>query len=94
VSKFLGPTAPSAGKQMATVFWDTEDILMVEWLPLFDKMKDLVCGSQFPNDDDLQSSVHSLYYPKSLFAASIRKLPQRWQKYTDLSGEYVECAEV
>jgi hypothetical protein len=25
--------APSAGKQMATVFWDTEVILMVEWLP-------------------------------------------------------------
>jgi hypothetical protein len=26
-------TAPSAGKQIATVFWDMEDILMVEWLP-------------------------------------------------------------
>jgi hypothetical protein len=24
---------PSAGKQMVTVFWDTEGILMVEWLP-------------------------------------------------------------
>lgn len=26
-------TAPSAGKQMATVFWDKEGILLIEWLP-------------------------------------------------------------
>lgn len=25
--------APSAGKQMATVFWDKEGILLIEWLP-------------------------------------------------------------
>jgi histone-lysine N-methyltransferase SETMAR len=26
-------TAPSAGKQMASVFWDIEGILLIEWLP-------------------------------------------------------------
>jgi hypothetical protein len=33
--KFLGLTVHSADKQMARVFWD-----MVEWLTLFDKMKE------------------------------------------------------
>jgi hypothetical protein len=55
--KILGPTALSIGKQMAAVFWDMEDILMVEWLPLFDKMKDPLRGSRFPNNHDLQSGV-------------------------------------
>jgi hypothetical protein len=39
------------------VFWDLEGILMVKWLPLFDKMKDLLHVSQFPNNGDLQSGV-------------------------------------
>jgi hypothetical protein len=38
-------TAPSAGKQMATVFWDMVGIQMVEWFPLFDKMKEPLHGS-------------------------------------------------
>jgi hypothetical protein len=35
-----------------------------------------------------------IYYPERMDAASIRKLPERWQWCTDHSGEYVECAEV
>jgi hypothetical protein len=48
------------------------------------------------NTDDLHSSVHKLLHTilKDWFAASIRKLLERWQWCTDLSGEYVECVEV
>jgi hypothetical protein len=30
---------------------------MVEWLPLFDKMKDPLRSSRFPNDDHLHSGI-------------------------------------
>jgi hypothetical protein len=43
--KFLGLTAPAAGKQMAIVFWDPEGILLVEWHPIFDKLKDVLCST-------------------------------------------------
>lgn len=36
----------------------------------------------------------SAYYKKNWFPASIRKLPERWQWCTALSGEYVVYAEV
>jgi hypothetical protein len=36
----------------------------------------------------------SRYHLKDWFAAFIRKLPERWQWCSDLSGEYVECAKV
>jgi hypothetical protein len=43
---------------MAMVFWDLEGILMVERLSLFDKLKDPLHISRFPNNDDLQSGVY------------------------------------
>jgi hypothetical protein len=50
----------------------------------------------FHNYGGLQSSVLDFVYTilKEWFAASIRNIPERWQKYTDLSGKYVECVEV
>jgi hypothetical protein len=49
-------------------------------------------GRRFPSDDDLQSDVCKLVHtiPKDWFAVSIRKLPERWQWCSDLSGEYAE----
>jgi hypothetical protein len=63
---------------------------------LFDKTKDPLFSCQFPNDGDLHSSAHESVctISKDWFAASVRKLPESWQQCIDLSGEYVECADV
>jgi hypothetical protein len=89
-------TASSAGKQTATVFWDKEGILMVELIPQGTTVNSQTSSHVFLSNDVLQSSVSESVriIPKDWYAASIRKLPERRQRCTDLSGEYVECAEI
>jgi hypothetical protein len=51
----------------------------------------------FRNDDDLlgeRCPRVSAYYAERLVVASIRKFPERWQQHSDLSGNYMECADV
>jgi hypothetical protein len=56
----------------------------------------VLLGCQFSNDDDLESGVCKLVHTILIdwFAVSIIKLPERCRSYTDLGGEYVECANV
>jgi hypothetical protein len=60
------------------------------------KMKGLIRRRKFPTDDDLErcvrDSVRSI--PKNWNSAAIQKLPERWQRCTDLGGEYVDSATV
>jgi hypothetical protein len=56
-----------------------------DWLPLFENVKD----SQTTTTCRAVRTVL-----KDWFAASIRKLPERWQQCMGLSGEYAQCAEV
>jgi hypothetical protein len=69
------------------------------FVPLLDflmKMCEPLRSHQFSNNDALQSSVHESVCAvlKDWFAASIKRLPERWEWCIDLSGEYVDCAEM
>jgi hypothetical protein len=80
-------TAPSAGKQMAKVFGDIKQILMVEWLPQSTAVNNVIYSGiltsllENPSNSVTSCRVMSMLVctiPQNRFAPSITKLPERW----------------
>jgi hypothetical protein len=63
---------------------------------LFNKMNEPLHWRKFLTSDDLERGVRNSVcsIPKDWYAATIRKLPQRWERCTDLGERYVESATV
>ncbi|GFG29115.1 hypothetical protein Cfor_00282 [Coptotermes formosanus] len=59
-------------------------------------MKELLRRRKFRTDDDLKRVVRdsARSIPKDWYTAAIQKSIERWQRCTDLGGEYVEGAAV
>ncbi|UYV65430.1 hypothetical protein LAZ67_3004353 [Cordylochernes scorpioides] len=68
----------SAGKVMAIVFWDS--------------LKLHLGGKHFANDDELQAEANHWLRRQDTawYNSGIKKLLQRYQKYLDRNGDYVE----
>jgi hypothetical protein len=60
--------------------WNSGGILVVQWLPQGKTVNSAASSHVFPINGDLQSGVYESVrsVPKDWFAASIRKLLERW----------------
>ncbi|PSN37108.1 hypothetical protein C0J52_12584 [Blattella germanica] len=58
---------------------------------LFGLMKEVMRRKKFTTNDELHAAVHQWRRdtPKEWYATQIRKLPERWNKCTDIGGEYL-----
>jgi hypothetical protein len=58
----------------------------------FSPLKEELHGHWFSNDEEVKEAMHTWFWeqPKTCFSNGIRKLVDRYKKYVELQGDYVE----
>ncbi|UYV63438.1 POLK [Cordylochernes scorpioides] len=88
----------SAGKVMASVFWDAKEILLIDYLEkcrtltdfhLFPHLKKFVSGKGFASNEEVERAVDEYFnsLPDSHFQERILILEKHWTKFVEVKRE-------